>query len=196
LRRTERRENLDAVADAMTLIRSAVTPIAVLLSELRAADGRKRSELLGRLQSHAVAACLLPFERVEGARAILYVVADDGKSMTPIWHFGRQDDPGPHVRGSLRGDRAFRQLENNETLFIADLDAAKKEHPKVWAHCGEGYATFVAAPIAANHKGFGMLSVDAPIPGTIGSRHVQFVETLASLLGIAYLDTKLRSSHG
>lgn len=122
------------------------------------------------------------FGDVEGVRVVVFKLNDDATKMTPFPPAGRQDRPGPFERGTPRGDKAFEVLAGKKP-FVAVDDLAKTQ-PDEWKGSGDGYNTFISAPIRNSKQGFGMLTVDAPQAGTLPARHGATIALFAAALGM------------
>lgn len=148
------------------------------------AERRKDAE---KAAARAVAGLRNVFTTVRGVRVVVFVVSADGQRMCPLQPGGRQDRPGPFVRGTPRGDKAFEVLEDPRKNFIIvpDLDKAA---PEEWEGTGEGYRTFISAPIRSQEDGYGLLTIDAPDPGSLDDRHASTVALFAAALGVLYAE--------
>ncbi|OWY79190.1 hypothetical protein B9C99_24025 [Rhodococcus sp. BUPNP1] len=102
---------------------------------------------------------------------------------------GRDQQPKSFERGSARGDKAFKVLEMaGPYRFAADLDQVGQQEE--WEGSGDGYRTFITAPIRSLEKGFGLLTIDAPRAGDLDDRHGQTIALYASALAVAYAEAK------
>lgn len=126
------------------------------------------------------------FEDVAGVRVVVFRINDDGLQMDPYQPAGRHDRPGAFVRGTVRGDKAFAVLEGNAAfVMVENLDETA---PGEWAGTGEGYKTFITAPIRSSVEGYGLLTVDAPIAGSLDERHGTTLALFASALGVFFAE--------
>lgn len=165
--------------DLASLLDTAAT-IAGLSRAKRIAESRAAS---GR----AVSSLRNAFDDVSGVRVVVFQVSDDGQRMTPEFRAGRQQRPGPFERGTERGDKAFDVLNHSRerTVTVEDLHAAS---PGEWAGSGDGYATFISAPIRSETEGFGLLTVDAAAPGTLDESHAASIAMFAACLAVLFAE--------
>jgi len=126
------------------------------------------------------------FDDVADVRVVGFTVDDDGNAMTPLPPAGRHVRPHPFVRGTARGDKAFEVLEGAAPYVIVE-DLAKTT-PGMWAGTGEGYSTFITAPIRSSKDGFGLLTIDAPKPESLDARHASTLALFASALGVFFAE--------
>jgi GAF domain-containing protein len=110
--------------------------------------------------------------------------------LRPAQYAGRADEPlTVFEEGTVEGDSAFAMIRHNQHVVAADVDA---DPPPGWRGSAQhGYRSFVAVPVVAGHKAFGMLTVDAIEPGGVTAAEVPFVRLLAGLLAdaLAYAAT-------
>lgn len=126
------------------------------------------------------------FDDVPGVRVVVFRISDDGEQMIPFPPAGRNDRPNPFVRGTERGDKAFAVLEDDKSyVMVPDLSTTA---PGEWAGTGDGYLTFITAPIRSLDEGFGLLTVDAPAPGSLEERHGSTLALFASALGVFFAE--------
>lgn len=123
------------------------------------------------------------FIDVADVRVVVFRVSDDGQRMTPDHMAGRPQRPGDFVRGTARGDKAFEVLEKHSkrTLVVPDLD---KEDVDTWEGTGDGYKTFITAPIRSDTEGYGLLTVDAPEPESLDRAHATSLAMFAAALAV------------
>lgn len=126
------------------------------------------------------------FSDIDGIRVVVFRVSEDGTQMTPFPPAGRQSRPGPFERGTARGDKAFSVLEGRDPYVMVE-DLAKAD-PNEWQGTGDGYATFVSAPIRSSSEGLGMLTVDAPKAGALDARHGSTLALFAAALGVLFAE--------
>lgn len=160
-----------------------------LLELAAATSSQPRSERARVLESavHRVVGDLRnAFDDVSGVRVVVFRISDDGTQMIPFEPAGRNDRPNPFVRGTERGDKAFAVLNwPNSYVMVQDLS---KTAPGEWAGTADGYSTFITAPIRSSNEGFGLLTVDAPAPGSLEERHASTLALFASALGVFFAE--------
>ncbi|WP_162175471.1 GAF domain-containing protein [Paraoerskovia marina] len=165
--------------------------LAPLLDAAASTTGLARQDRIREAHAaaaRAVASLCGAFDDVPGVRAIVFLVSDDGTRMTTAQSAGRSQRPGDFVRGTERGDKAFDVLlrERRRQVTVANLTDAD---PNEWAGSGDGYGTFISAPIRSGSEGFGLLTVDAEIPGTLDRSHASTVALFAAALAVLFAET-------
>lgn len=188
-------DDLDTVALARDQVfEGLVAPLlehAAQTPRMSASDRRSQLEMVAKM----VAADLVSaFQPVPEVRVVVYAISDDKQKLTPIAYKGRPHKPGNFVRGTDRGDRAFAVLEGLNRRFIAVPDLSNAR-PEEWAGSGEGYTTFISAPIGDGKLSYGLLTVDGPVAGSLDAQHGSTMATFAAALGIFFAEAK-RSSGG
>lgn len=173
-----------AVAMRVTL-NDALDPIVRQLGRIATAPGRHER---GNLRSATVpmildsAAHLIDAERV---RACWFeLVEGKPRRLEPAQYAGRADEPlTVFEEGTVEGDSAFAMIRHNQSVVATDVDA---EPPPGWrGSARHGYRSFVAVPVVAGHRAFGMLTVDAIDADGVTGAEVPFVRLLAGLLADA-----------
>lgn len=87
------------------------------------------------------------------------------------------------VGGSVEGDAALQLLVDDVNRFCPDVDL---DPPPGWVpERHHGYRTFIAAPVVAEGRRFGMLTLDALEPGDLTENDVYAMSLLAKLLAAA-----------
>lgn len=186
-RTEEEKANRSAAVEAQVLIRQALTPLADLTG-LLAQGAANPSGLFARACQHATASCLLPFKDSQEVRALVFTVSDDTRRMECVARSGRLGDSDGFDRSHARGKSAFKVLLGGMTVHVDDLAKARGEHKRAWLGSGVGYDTFVTVPIVVGDRAYGLLTVDAPTPGTFGRTDILFVELVASMLGALFAE--------
>lgn len=130
------------------------------------------------------------FDDIQGVRVVVFQVSDDGSKMTPYAPAGRQDRPGPFERGTPRGDKAFEILDSKRP-FVA-VDDLSATDPEEWQGSGDGYSTFISAPIRSSEHGMGLLTMDATKPGSLPARHGPTLALFAAALGVLMAEAARR----
>lgn len=123
------RDNSSDIADAQD--RMLVEIIAPLLD--RATATATQPMMLRESEVQAAAAVVVTrlvsaLSNVAGVRAVVFLVSDDEQEIRPVRREGRQQAPGPFMRGTARGDKAFQilrdQQANGRYVFVPDLGVA------------------------------------------------------------------------
>ncbi|SHG67770.1 GAF domain-containing protein [Jatrophihabitans endophyticus] len=121
-----------------------------------------------------------------GVRSCVFLLADGGRELR--WsgvHAGRPDEPhSVFTAGTVRGDLALAMIADDGVAFCADTEAAP---PPGWA---EGhphtYRTFLAVPVRAAGRAWGMLTVDSLTAGDLDpGRDRPILVVLAHILAVS-----------
>jgi GAF domain-containing protein len=173
-----------AVAMRVTM-NDALDPIVRQLGRIATAGSRRDREALQQATVPMIldsAAHLIEAPRV---RASWFRLAEGRPStLVPDQYAGRADEPRTtFTQGTVEGDYAFTMIRHNEHLVCADVDT---EPPPGWptpAH--HTYKSFIAVPVVAGHRAFGMLTVDTVEIAGVSEAEVPLVRLLAGLLADA-----------
>ncbi len=84
--------------------------------------------------------------------------------------------------GTVLGDDVLGLVERGEHRFVADVNATP---PPGWVGTEHEYRTFISASVGTEAARYGMLTVDAPVPGDLARSDIPFVRFLAGLLAAA-----------
>lgn len=164
------------------LLEESLRPLLELSAETTSKPRAERVSVLNTAVERVAHDLRSAFDDVKGLRVVVFQVSSDGSTMTPSTPAGRQDRPGPFQRGTPRGDKAFAVLDG-KFPFVA-VDDLTKTRPDEWAGSGDGYRTFVSAPIRSPGEGFGLLTMDAPEASSLPARHGPTVALFAAALGV------------
>jgi GAF domain-containing protein len=165
-------------------LRNALQPLAESVAALPALPPGERDAELGTVAAYGVAALTLVMDGVPGLRSVVYQLNDAGTHMTCLAYHGRGGlAPTDFTAGTTRGDDAISMVLRAGTTFVPDLGV---DRPPSYAGSGRGYATFISVSIHDRENAYGMLTVDAPTPGTLVPVDVHLLEVVADLLAIAF----------
>ena len=160
-------------------ISDAIQPMADWVAAMPTQPLVKRKNTLTKVMGRACTGAILLFQEVTNIRVVIYRLNEDRDTLVVDQHHGRAKKPGSFKKGDLgRGDAAFEMLTSGEPLFEPD------------APPGRSYRTFIAAPIAADGRGYGMLTIDAPNVGDLSESDMSLVVVLATLLAIAFAEAE------
>lgn len=177
----------DTLAARELLLEESLSPILEQLADTPAQRATLRRGTAERLTARACTDLAKAFATVSGVRVCVFNISDDAQRMTCVEKAGRNQRPKNFEVGTVRGDKAFEILNTPlPYLFAANLDdkAAQVE----WAGSGDGYRTFITAPIRSSNTGFGLLTIDAPTAGDLDDGHGRTVALYAATLAVAYAE--------
>ncbi|ALE91852.1 hypothetical protein AOC05_05110 [Arthrobacter alpinus] len=183
----------DVTAARERVMDESIPPLLEDICSLAASPKKTRQAALKQASNTVVKDLLVAYSGVQGVRAVVYMISDDTKRMTPLAKAGRSQRPGDFVRGSVRGDKAF------ETLSIADnflFEPNIAQASDQWAGSGSGYVTFISAPIRVGRTGYGLLTLDAPKVGDLDARDGSTVSLLAATLSIYFSEANRTARNG
>lgn len=140
--------------------------------------------------------------QVEGARACLYYAdqvelegAGELEQMNSLVlrkpHLGRHDKPRKEFirAGDEHAEDVFAVLDSGESRLIPDVDDCK-----FVLDCeGKAYKTFMNVAVGIDDDKMGILSLDAPIAGSLTETHREVVEMVADILAIGVRREKKKS---
>lgn len=182
-RRTDASSSSEVAQYSLT-ISNAIQPMVEVISAMPRQDSNTRKRTAEKVVGHAASSLQLLFHHVPNLRVVVYEIAENGDALTVSHYVGRRDKPRPFRLGDQgRGDAAFKMIKSSdEPLFVRDVNDGDTPG---WEDHGKSYSTFISAPIRTSEIGFGMLTIDGPIPGSISENDKGIVQVLATLLAIA-----------
>ncbi len=178
-RRTAEQVAVDAEEELALTLNGALAPITNYLGEMAdAVDAPERDHVAGQL-SQAVVEAVVKLS-VDGARSAFYRLDDNWQGLTrEVWS-GRPSPPRPFfTSGTPDGDAVLDLVRSGDFVIVDDVATS----PMVTPTLGAGYATVAAVAVTAGSWPLGMLTVDAPIAGTLDQSDVELLRVLANLLG-------------
>lgn len=114
--------------------------------------------------------------------------ARKNERFSPEGHTGRGTKPKTvFSRGTANGNFVFKKMEDNEPIFVGDVD--KCDLPG-WKARSRDYKTFISVPVRGESRVYGMLTVDAPTVGELTEYDESFIKCVGLLLasGIAMVN--------
>ena len=160
-------------------------------SNMHAAYEGLPGEIKERLRDATAVPDWLPPERRRAshenyARHLLHGDAEGRFSILAIvWDHGQQSPIHGHYCWCAVG---VYQGELTERFYIvADLEREGPQSP-YWAGTGSRYRTFISAPIRSTEHAFGMVTIDAPVPGSLDHQHGSTIALFAAALGILFAE--------
>lgn len=174
-------------------LKDALQPVAEMIAEMELLSQRRdRTAKLEAVANQAVGALKLIFPHIERARATVYRLTDSG-DMECLCYQGRGEGvrPQPFVRYTSRGEQALAVLAAGGELRIEDIDAVETASDgrvvsPDYRGTRSGYKTFITCSITNGHRRYGMVTLDAPEPGSLTDTDAQLVGLMADLLAIAF----------
>jgi transcriptional regulator with GAF, ATPase, and Fis domain len=185
LRKGAEQAAIDAAVAMRVTMNDALDPIVRQLGRIATATTRQER---GNLREATVpmildsAAHLIDGERV---RACWFRLVDGRpRRLEPAQYAGRADEPVTvFEEGTVEGDSAFAMIRHNQHVVALDVET---DPPAGWRGSAQhGYRSFVAVPVVAGHRAFGMLTVDAIDVAGVTGAEVPFLRLLAGLLADA-----------
>ncbi|MGV7311978.1 GAF domain-containing protein [Mycobacterium kansasii] len=174
------------VADRFRItLKDAMQPVAELIADMPAQSKLKRKATIRTVCTQAVSALTLLLKDVSRLRATVYEVTANG-NMECVSYHGRGGGvkPNPFIKNTTRGDSALRLVATGgDPLFVGDIDTVEGID---YGGTGSGYKTFISASIHNDADGYGMVTIDAPRPGSLVDTDKQLVGLVADLLAIAF----------
>lgn len=186
VRDSRRRRSLeDERSELRRTLRDALRPIPELIAQLPALSYAARSERLqGIAQASATALYMLVAPHTEAVRANVFVLESEPTDrMVWLAHVGRGQTPGAFVSGTARGDAALSFIQKLVPIFYEDLAETR---PPGYRGTMSDYDTFIAVPIWTDQSVYGMVTIDAPEPGSLTLGDQYLVELVAELMATAF----------
>lgn len=189
-RRTEASGGREVAQYRITLT-DAILPMAEAIASMPTQPSAVRQRTAVKAIGHAKSSLLLLFHETPKLRVVVYEFSEGGKQLDAVDFAGRANKPRPFISGDGgRGDAAFARIrDDQEPLFVRDTHDESFSGKQ---HAGTSYRTFISAAIRADGRAYGMLTIDAPVPGTISEHDAGIVSVLATLLGIALAERDRR----
>lgn len=169
---------------------NAFAPLLGLLVKLAEARTRAARHLIRAQVTRSVAyAASYAIGPDLGVRSCVFLLADDAAGGRELrWtgvHAGRADEPhSVFAAGTVRGDLALAMLADDGFQFCADTEAAP---PPGWTEGHpHAYRTFLAVPVRAAGRAWGMLTVDSLTAGDLDpDRDRPILVVLAHILAVS-----------
>jgi hypothetical protein len=178
-RRTAEQVALEAEEELSLTLNGALAPITNYLGEMAdAVDESARDHVAGQL-SQAVVEAVVKLS-TDGSRSAFYRLDDNWRGLSrEVWS-GRPSQPRPFfTAGTPDGDAVLDLVRSGDFVIVDDVESS----PMVTPSPGAGYRTVAAVAVTAGSWPLGMLTVDAPVPGSLDQSDVELLRVLANLLG-------------
>lgn len=175
----------DAKRELRVAISDVLEPLTGLVAHINKQSGPVKQRNVGT-GVQAVVAAAANIAGAGRARACFFrMEAGSGqrpRQLIPANFSGRSGKPkSDFVKGTAEGDAAIGMCDRQERRYCYDVQT---DPPPGWGGTTSGYRTFVAVPVVAGTQCFGMLTVDAMVPGDLAHEEERgLVDVLAHLLG-------------
>jgi hypothetical protein len=177
---------INAEARLIFALRARLSPVLYCLGKIAAAaPDVPVAPLIGSLTQAIVSAAVEHRQPAADRRSIFFVI--DNGVMRCVSYAGYEgqldaarttftDSPDDPV-----GQQMFRLLAKQEAKLVPDL-----ADPGLWVKFPKhrSYQTLIAAAVTADQAGYGVLTLDAPEPDSLGQPDLEIMKTLANLLAI------------
>ena len=176
----------DAQRRQLVQLRDRLMPLASTTADMARHPIELREPYLEGVAKVAAGALARTVERhVDRPRAVVYLLDADAVPplMRSIGHSGRGERPHPFVAGTARGDSALDFIDGRRAVFFPDLD---RRRPEGYDGTMSDYRTFVSVPIWTETGVYGMVTLDAPAPGSLDEGDVALTELVAELMSIPF----------
>lgn len=148
----------------------------------------RRQFVRGELVVHLVNNLSRVYSKIPDVRAIVYELNAEQNRLTPIKHAGERKPRGDFTLDDDRGRAAIDfVLGDNGAELVSDV---KKDGRPGWNGSGNGYRTYIAAPIVSKSGFHGMITIDAPRPGDLTHHDKRVIDLAASILSVGFAHTK------
>ncbi|MFL6055142.1 MAG: GAF domain-containing protein [Actinoallomurus sp.] len=185
LRKEAEQAAIEAAVEMRVTLNDALDPIVRQLGRIATTTNRQERSNLREATVPMIldsAAHLIDAERV---RACWFrFVPGKPRKLEPAYCAGRADEAVTiFEEGTVEGDSVFAMIRHNEHVLALDVEA---DPPPGWRGSADhGYRSFVAVPVVAGQRAFGILTVDAIDVAGVTEAEVPFVRLLAGLLADA-----------
>lgn len=165
-------------------VRDAMRPIARQIAQLPALGFEERAQRLHAIaQTCATALFMLISPHAKNMRANVFVLREGPDRMEWLAHVGRGKSPRPFLAGTRRGDAALNFITELQSSFYPDL---QKAQPDGYEGSMTDYETFIAVPVWSDQAVHGLVTVDAPVAGSLTVADQHIVELVAELMSTAF----------
>jgi hypothetical protein len=156
------------------------------MGEPKAIRQSRRDELAGKIAGYLVRS----YPKLKDVRVIVYEMSDDSTELIPLRWEGRRPPSGPFVKGDgARGDKAIAFVTNNSPSKL--VENTKKADPG-WQGSGDGYKSYISAPIVSTRGYHGMLTIDASAKYALTTEDLKVATLAANMLSGAFASIKTK----
>lgn len=174
-----------ARARLQTAFNDTLAPVAQQIAKVATATSGERREAMKAQSVSKVLHGAVNLVDADRSRACWFeLVAGPPRSLQPRDHAGRAIAPTTVLcEGTPQGDSAFAALDHGEGRYVPDVETSP---PAGWdASLSRAYRTFIAVPVTAGSRCFGMLTLDSLQPADLTGDEVPLLRLLADLLADA-----------
>ncbi|KAB1659028.1 GAF domain-containing protein [Pseudoclavibacter sp. CFCC 11306] len=185
-----------ATQEAVSLqaaLKAAFLPVVHDLRYLAACKSNKREAKLVQLVGTALGMAPMLITSAEKYRMVVYRRESGSglKTKLVVMNYfappgnGRDEEPRPFISGDGgRGDKVLAWLAKaHKPKFIGNV--ADETDPD-WQGSGNGYATYISAPLKHEDRVYGMLTVDSAEPGDLDPTDERVMRLLAGLITVGF----------
>jgi cbb3-type cytochrome oxidase subunit 3 len=125
-------------------------------------------------------------KEVPGFRTIFYRLSSDRTRLDVSDWTGTRKPTGPFTSETSRGQAALDFVISSpagHAELVRDCEKEQREH---WRGSGNGYQTYISTVVGTASGPIGMLSMDAPEPGSLSNADKRYATLAAGLLAIAF----------
>lgn len=180
-----------SAATAVVALRGSLRPMAKAIADMQPLPRDKRRDRVEDIAHRAVEALNLIMAHISGIRSVVY--REEGDTLRVVTHLGsREREPQDFERNTDRGDAAFETIARREPCFIRDVtdEDEVKAMPGAYSGTRSGYRTFISAPVFDNQNTYGMVTLDAPVPGDLLPTDKHLVMLVADMLAISFASVR------
>ncbi|RAX43712.1 hypothetical protein DQ354_19275 [Arthrobacter sp. AQ5-06] len=146
----------------------------------------RRDELAGKIAGYLVRS----YPKLKDVRVIVYEMNDDSTELIPLRSEGRRQPSGSFVKGDGgRGDKAIHFVTSNSPPKL--VENTKKADPG-WKGSGDGYKSYISAPIVSARGHHGMLTIDASAKYALTTEDLKVATLAANMLSGAFASVKTK----
>lgn len=185
LRKEAEQAAIEAAVAMRVTLNDALDPIVRQLGRIATTTNRQERSNLREATVPMIldsAAHLIDAERV---RACWFrFIPGKPRKLEPAYCAGRADEAATvFEEGTVEGDSVFAMIRHNEHVVALDVE---NDPPPGWRGSAKHeYRSFIAVPVVAGQRAFGILTVDAIDVAGVTEAEVPFVRLLAGLLADA-----------
>jgi hypothetical protein len=187
---------LEVEAEIRVAVSDVLLPVLSFVVEgcLRAARADRQTCKAGAIPMILASAAQVchPANRARACWYELEASGDEYLQLVPRQHFGRGSRPTTvFSTETARGVELLRLITQEEPELYRDLNQLKPDHWQPSRRRRESYSTFLAVPVRAAGKAFGILMVDVDEVGSLTEEDTSIVRVLGWILALALLNAEL-----